>query len=116
MGDIRVIVKRPNEIYGHTVNISNDLKTFQGIVEGYIETITICNNPRVIMVVNDEEDQRPPGELHDRVMGKRHHPRDGHPVRSGRRRVCRCSDRHDDMEADACTMGELRDGEKKKAV
>lgn len=32
MGDIRVIVKRPNELYGHTVNISNDLKTFQGIV------------------------------------------------------------------------------------
>ena len=54
MGDIRVIVKRHNELYGHTVNISNDLKTFQGIVEGYIETITICNNPRVIMVVNDE--------------------------------------------------------------
>ena len=54
MGDIRVIVKRPNELYGHTVNISNDLKTFQGIVEGYIETITILNSPRVIMVVNDE--------------------------------------------------------------
>lgn len=54
MGDIRVIVKRPNELYGNTVNISNDLKTFQRIVEGYIETITICNDPRVIMVVNDE--------------------------------------------------------------
>lgn len=46
---IKAIIKRPDEKYGHVTWISNTLKNIQGIVEGYIETIScgpaviICN-------------------------------------------------------------------------
>lgn len=48
---IRVIVKRPGEI-PETVEIKNDLKTLQGIVEGYIETFRLFGD--CVIICNEE--------------------------------------------------------------
>lgn len=54
---MRVIIKRPDEKYGHVANISNSLENLQRTVEGYIETITIANSADgkpIILVCNEE--------------------------------------------------------------
>lgn len=49
---IRVIVKRPDERYGHVTHMSNTLKAFQKAVDGPIETVRIM--PGMVCVVNEE--------------------------------------------------------------
>lgn len=49
---IKVIVKRPNETYGHSTHIDNTLEAFQKVVGGPIETVRLTNN--VVIVVNEE--------------------------------------------------------------
>lgn len=56
---IRAIVKRPHEPIGHQIFIDNDLKTFQDVVGGYIEAVTICSD-LVILCNEDGIHQRLP--------------------------------------------------------
>ena len=51
-GKIKVIIKRPDERFGHVTNISTSLENLQKTVEGHIETVRICNG--CIMLVNEE--------------------------------------------------------------
>ena len=51
---IKCIVKRAGEAVGHVTWISDSLRNLQTQVDGPIETVTICRNPRVIMIVNEE--------------------------------------------------------------
>ena len=48
---IKVIIKRPDEQYGHVTNISNTLENLQQTVEGYIETLTM---PGYVLILNEE--------------------------------------------------------------
>lgn len=48
---IKVIVKRPGEKYGHIAYIDNKLKAFQHLVGGYIETISVDD---LVIVCNEE--------------------------------------------------------------
>lgn len=57
MAKIRAIIKRWDEEYGHMTNVSNTLKNLQNIVEGYIETITLRENPDsdpIVIICNEE--------------------------------------------------------------
>ena len=54
---IRVLIKRPDERFGHVCNISNGLENMQKTVGGYIETHTIaesCDGKPIILVCNEE--------------------------------------------------------------
>ena len=51
---IKVIIKRPDEKAGHVTNISASLKNLQKTVEGNIETVVVGENPKVIMICNEE--------------------------------------------------------------
>ena len=54
---MRVLIKRPDEQFGHVTNISNTLENMQRTVEGYIETIKIAESPDgkpIILVCNEE--------------------------------------------------------------
>lgn len=48
---IKVIIKRPDERFGHVTNISNTLENLQQTVEGYIETLTM---PGYVLILNEE--------------------------------------------------------------
>lgn len=50
-GKIKVIIKRPDEKYGHVANISATLKNLQKTVGGYIETLTL---PGFTIICNEE--------------------------------------------------------------
>lgn len=50
-GKIKVIVKRPDEQYGHVTNISCTLENLQKTVGGYIETLTL---PGFTIICNEE--------------------------------------------------------------
>lgn len=52
MSKIRVIVKRPDEKYGHVTHMSNTLRAFQNAVDGPIETIKITDG--AVCIVNEE--------------------------------------------------------------
>ena len=54
MGYYKVIIKRPNELIGHMTWISGTLKNLQTLVKGHIETVTVSNDPKVIMIVNED--------------------------------------------------------------
>lgn len=56
---IKTIIKRPEDITGHIVYLENDLKTFQNVVGGYIEAVTICTD-LVILCNEDGIHQRLP--------------------------------------------------------
>jgi len=47
---IKVIIKRPDEKYGHVTNITNTLENLQKTVEGYIETLTM---PGYVLILNE---------------------------------------------------------------
>ena len=51
-GKVRVIIKRPDEEFGHVTNISPSLKNLQKTVGGYIECVTLglydCGNIHII--------------------------------------------------------------------
>lgn len=51
---IKVIIKRPDEKAGHVTNISTSLKNLQKTVEGNIETVVVGEDPKVIMICNEE--------------------------------------------------------------
>lgn len=48
---IKVIIKRPDEQFGHVTNISNTLENLQKTVGGYIETLTM---PEYVLILNEE--------------------------------------------------------------
>ena len=48
---IKVIIKRPDEQYGHVTSISCTLENLQKTVDGYIETLTL---PEFTLIVNEE--------------------------------------------------------------
>lgn len=70
-GKVKVIIKRPDEKYGHVCNISTKLENLQKTVEGHIETVQAVNG--AIILCNEE------GKLkglepnmwyfHDRLVG-----------------------------------------------
>jgi len=49
---VRVIIKRPDEKFGHVTNISTRLENLQKTVEGYIETVPLAHN--VTLICNEE--------------------------------------------------------------
>ena len=51
-GKIKVIVKRPDEQYGHVTNISPSLKNLQKTVDGHIETVQIAAS--TVVICNEE--------------------------------------------------------------
>ena len=51
-GKVKVIIKRPDEEYGHVTNISMSLKNLQKTVEGYIETVSVGEN--AVCICNEE--------------------------------------------------------------
>ena len=54
---MRVLIKRPDEQFGHVCNISNRLENLQRTVGGYIETHTIATSADgkpIILVCNEE--------------------------------------------------------------
>ena len=51
MAKIKVIIKRPDEEYGHVTNISPRLENLQKTVGGYIETIS---NDAFTIICNEE--------------------------------------------------------------
>ena len=48
MGKIRVILKRPDEVFGHVTNISDTLENLQRTVGGPIEVFRIADDMAVI--------------------------------------------------------------------
>lgn len=52
MKKIKVIVKRPDEKYGHVTHISNTLENLQKTVEGYIETVPLTTKD--VIICNEE--------------------------------------------------------------
>lgn len=54
---MRVLIKRPDEKYGHVCNISNRLENLQKTVGGYIEAIQIAESADekpILLVCNEE--------------------------------------------------------------
>lgn len=57
MKKMRVIIKRPDEKYGHVCNISDRLENLQKTVGGYIETVPVtksADGKPIILVCNEE--------------------------------------------------------------
>ena len=52
MEKIKVIIKRPDEEFGHVTNISPSLKNLQKTVEGYIEQVGIGGS--TVLICNEE--------------------------------------------------------------
>ena len=53
----RVIIKRPDEDYGHVTNISFDLENLQKTVGGPIEVVSLGNSllgEPIMMIINEE--------------------------------------------------------------
>ena len=62
---INVIIKKPNETFGHTATINNTLERFQMIVKGYIECVPlgfVLGKGNVVIICNEE----------GRLMGMEH--------------------------------------------
>ena len=53
-GKIRVIIKRPDEKYGHVTHISATLKNLQTHVGGHIETVKVLPDKGLIMICNED--------------------------------------------------------------
>ena len=55
-GKVRVIIKRPDEEFGHVTNISSSLKNLQNIVGGYVEahTLGIYDWGTIFILCNEE--------------------------------------------------------------
>lgn len=54
---MRVLIKRPDEQYGHVCNISNRLENLQKTVGGYIETVHLteaADGMPIVLVCNEE--------------------------------------------------------------
>ncbi len=73
---IKVIMKRTYEPVGRLQHISNDLKTLQDMVGGYIETVTLRvkgpkaqGKEKTIVVISDEEGRLKGKDPNCEVMG-----------------------------------------------
>lgn len=53
-GKIKVIIKRPDEKYGHVTSISPSLPNLQKHVGGRIEIVTALKDRGLVMVCNEE--------------------------------------------------------------
>lgn len=53
-GKIKVIIKRPDEKYGHVTHISATLKNLQTQVGGKIEIVPVLKDKGLVMVCNEE--------------------------------------------------------------
>ena len=53
-GKIKVIIKRPDERYGHVTNISNTLENLQRTVDGHIEVVPVIPNKGLMMICNED--------------------------------------------------------------
>lgn len=53
-GKIKVIIKRPDEKYGHVTNISPSLENLQKTVDGHIEAVTVLKDKGLVMICNEE--------------------------------------------------------------
>ena len=71
MKKTRVIIKRPDEKYGHVTNISATLKNLQKTVGGPIETVPVILN--AVIICNEEGKLRNLDPniwyFHDRIVG-----------------------------------------------
>jgi hypothetical protein len=71
MAKIKVIIKRPDEEYGHVTHISAKLENLQNTVGGYIETVPVIKG--VILICKEDDklnDLEPNIWLHgDLIMG-----------------------------------------------
>ena len=54
MEKIKVIIKRPDEKYGHMTWISPTLKNLQITVGGHVETVTILPDKGLVMICNED--------------------------------------------------------------
>ena len=52
MERVRVIIKRPDEQFGHVTNISASLENLQKTVEGYIEAVPLTSE--IVILCNEE--------------------------------------------------------------
>ena len=53
MAKIKVIIKRPDEEFGHVCNISNSLENLQKTVGGYIEAVPLTN--KNVIICNEDD-------------------------------------------------------------
>lgn len=67
---MRVIIKRPDERFGHVTHISGTLENMQKTVEGYIEVIDLLPNKGIVCICNEdgknlglEKNFRIPGDM-----------------------------------------------------
>ena len=56
MAKIKVIIKRPDEEFGHVCNISNSLENLQKTVGGYIEAVPLTDE--IVMICNEDGNLR----------------------------------------------------------
>lgn len=69
-GKVRVIIKRPDEEFGHVTNISPSLKNLQKTVGGYIECVTLgLYEWGNICIICDEEGRLKNKEYNCEVCG-----------------------------------------------
>ena len=70
-GKVRVIIKRPDEEFGHVTNISTSLKNLQNTVGGYIESVTLAvfGDNNEIVIICDEEGRLNGKEYNCEVCG-----------------------------------------------
>ncbi len=54
MNKINAIVKTPDEPIGHLEQVSDTLKSYQTLVDGYIETLHIPQRRGLILICNEE--------------------------------------------------------------
>lgn len=54
MKKIKAIVKRTDDAVGHMTWISDSLANLQKTVDGPIEVVPISNNPKVVIICNEE--------------------------------------------------------------
>lgn len=52
MAKIKVIIKRPDEEFGHVCNISNSLENLQKTVGGYIEAVPLTD--KIVIICNED--------------------------------------------------------------
>lgn len=54
MRKIKVIIKRPDERYGHMTWVSDNLENLQSIVEGPIEVVNLGFTTPILVICNEE--------------------------------------------------------------
>ena len=57
---MKVLIKEPGNTW-ELADVENTLEALQGVVGGYIETLTFCTEPETLVLIMDEE-----GRLNDK--------------------------------------------------